>query len=60
LAKNPTASSKLVKAKKRTRRDPDSSRKLILDATEKIMLEDGYASVTTRRVAAVVHPITRN
>ena len=41
-------------AGKRARRDPDTSRKLILDATEKIMVEEGYASVTTRRVAKEV------
>lgn len=37
--------------KKRIRRDPDTTRKLILDAAEKVMLEEGYAAVSSRRVA---------
>ncbi|MEJ5978848.1 TetR/AcrR family transcriptional regulator [Novosphingobium sp. PS1R-30] len=37
--------------KKRIRRDPDTARKLILDAAEKVMLEEGYAAVSSRRVA---------
>jgi AcrR family transcriptional regulator len=36
---------------KRVRRDPATTRKLILDATEKIMVDEGYAAVSTRRVA---------
>jgi AcrR family transcriptional regulator len=36
--------------KKRIRRDPDTTRKLILDATEQLMVEEGYAAVSTRRV----------
>lgn len=39
-----------VKAK-RIRRDPDTTRKLILDATEQLMVEEGYAAVSSRRVA---------
>lgn len=35
----------------RIRRDPDTTRKLILDTTERIMVEEGYAAVTSRRVA---------
>ena len=30
------------------------SRKLILDATERLMVSEGYASVTTRRVASMI------
>lgn len=37
--------------RKRTRRDPDTTRKLILDVTEKLMIEEGYAAVSSRRVA---------
>ncbi len=36
---------------KRIRRDPDTTRTLILDATERLMNEHGYAAVTSRRVA---------
>lgn len=36
---------------KRIRRDPDMTRKLILDATEQIMVEESYAAVSSRRVA---------
>lgn len=36
---------------KRIRRNPETTRKLILDMTQKIMLEEGYAAVSTRRVA---------
>jgi AcrR family transcriptional regulator len=36
---------------KRIRRDPDTTRKLILDATEAIMVEEGYAAVSSRRIA---------
>lgn len=33
------------------RRDPDTTRALILDATEKLMIEEGYAAVSSRRIA---------
>jgi len=36
---------------KRTRRDPDDAKALILDCAERVMLEDGYAAVSSRRVA---------
>jgi AcrR family transcriptional regulator len=36
---------------KRIRRDPDVTKALILDATERLMLDEGYAAVTTRAVA---------
>lgn len=36
---------------KRTRRDPDTARTLILDTTERLMVDEGYAAVTSRRVA---------
>lgn len=36
---------------KRIRRDPDTTRTLILDTTERLMVEEGYAAVTSRRVA---------
>ena len=47
------ARSKLSSAveKKRIRRDPDTTRKLILDTTEKLMVEEGYAAVSSRRIA---------
>jgi AcrR family transcriptional regulator len=36
---------------RRIRRDPDTTRALILDAAERLMVEEGYASVSSRRVA---------
>ena len=36
----------------RRRLDPEQSRAMILDATERLMRREGYAAVTTRRVAA--------
>jgi TetR/AcrR family transcriptional regulator of autoinduction and epiphytic fitness len=36
---------------KRIRRDPDTTRRLILDATERVMVEEGYAAVSSRRIA---------
>lgn len=33
------------------RRDPETTRGLILDATERLMAEEGYAAVSSRRVA---------
>lgn len=36
---------------KRIRRDPDTTRALILDTTERLMIDEGYAAVTSRRVA---------
>jgi AcrR family transcriptional regulator len=40
-----------AEGKKRIRRDPETTRKLILDATETLMVEEGYAAVSSRRVA---------
>lgn len=40
-----------AKAGNRRGRDGAATRKLILDATEKIMREEGYAAVSSRRVA---------
>lgn len=40
--------------KKRIRRDPDTTRRLILDATEQLMVEEGYAAVSSRRVAQLL------
>lgn len=37
--------------RKRVRREPHVARKLLLDVTEKLMSEEGYAAVSTRRVA---------
>lgn len=37
--------------KKRIRREPQVTRKLLLDVTERLMSEEGYAAVSTRRVA---------
>jgi AcrR family transcriptional regulator len=42
---------KTPESKKRIRRDPDTTRGLILDATEKLMTEEGYAAVSSRRIA---------
>jgi AcrR family transcriptional regulator len=36
---------------KRVRRDPEVAKGLILDATERLMLDEGYAAVSTRAVA---------
>lgn len=36
---------------KRIRRDPDTTRTLILDTTERLMVEEGYAAVSSRRIA---------
>lgn len=36
---------------KRARRDPGTTRSLILDQTERIMVEEGYAAVSSRRIA---------
>src|SRR4051794_39149253 len=38
-------------SRKRVRRDPETTRTLILDTTERLMVEDGYAAVSSRRVA---------
>lgn len=40
-----------MEGRKRIRRNPETTRKLILDATEKLMVEEGYAAVSSRRVA---------
>lgn len=37
--------------KKRVRRDPETTRRLILDTTEALMIEEGYAAVSSRRIA---------
>ncbi|MDE2404281.1 MAG: TetR/AcrR family transcriptional regulator [Sphingomonadales bacterium] len=37
--------------KPRVRRDPQTTRALILDTTERLMVEEGYAAVSTRRIA---------
>src|SRR5262245_19068772 len=44
-------SSLATETRKRVRRDPDTTRGLILDTTEKLMVEEGYAAVSSRRVA---------
>lgn len=36
---------------KRVRREPEAAKTLILDATESLMLQEGYAAVSTRAVA---------
>lgn len=41
----------LQETKKRVRRDPETTRGLILDTTEKLMVEEGYAAVSSRRIA---------
>jgi AcrR family transcriptional regulator len=40
-----------VAGAKRIRRDPETTRALILDTTEKLMVEEGYAAVSSRRIA---------
>jgi AcrR family transcriptional regulator len=40
-----------VSKPKRIRRDPETTRTLILDMTESLMVDEGYAAVTSRRVA---------
>ena len=40
-----------VSKPKRIRRDPDTTRTLILDTTERLMVDEGYPAVTSRRVA---------
>lgn len=37
--------------KKRVRRDPETTRGLILDTTERLMVDEGYAAVSSRRIA---------
>lgn len=36
---------------RRIRRDPETTRALILDAAERLMVSEGYAAVSTRRIA---------
>lgn len=50
--KTPTARKTAASRKKRTRRKPSDSKNLILDTTEKLMMDEGYAAVSTRRVAS--------
>lgn len=40
-----------MEKKKRVRRDPDITKALILDAVERIMVEESHAAVTSRRIA---------
>ncbi len=42
---------KTPQTKKRVRRDPETTRALIMDMTEKLMTEEGYAAVSSRRIA---------
>lgn len=42
---------KAPETKKRVRRDPETTRTLIMDMTEKLMTEEGYAAVSSRRIA---------
>ncbi|MBU6268568.1 MAG: TetR/AcrR family transcriptional regulator [Sphingomonadales bacterium] len=41
-----------VTTKKRVRRDPEETRRLILDAAQALMVREGYGAVSTRQVAA--------
>ncbi|HTV95195.1 MAG TPA: TetR/AcrR family transcriptional regulator [Steroidobacteraceae bacterium] len=43
-----------MKPKRRVRQEPSVTRALLLDATERLMVLEGYAAVTTRRVASKV------
>ena len=40
---------------KRIRRDPETARNLILDEAERLMIENGYASVSSRRIAKAIN-----
>lgn len=40
-------------SEKRIRRTPDEARAIILETTKRVMLEEGYAAASTRRVAQV-------
>jgi AcrR family transcriptional regulator len=40
-------------SRRRTREDDSATRTALLDAAQKVMVEEGYAAVTTRRVGAV-------
>ena len=37
--------------KRRVRRDPETTRTMILDTTARLMVEEGYAAVSSRRIA---------
>lgn len=41
----------VTEGRKRLRRDPETTRGLILDMTERLMVEEGYAAVSSRRIA---------
>ena len=43
-----------MRSKRRVRQEPAVTRALLLDATERLMVLEGYAAVTTRRVASKV------
>jgi len=43
-----------LKSKRRVRHEPAVTRGVLLDATERLMVLEGYAAVTTRRVASKV------
>jgi AcrR family transcriptional regulator len=43
-----------LKSTRRVRQDPSATRGTLLDATERLMVLEGYAAVTTRRVASKV------
>ena len=45
---------KILRSKRRVRQEPSVTRALLLDATERLMVLEGYAAVTTRRVASKV------
>ena len=42
---------KAAEKPRRVRREPEVARKLILDAAEQVMRDEGYTAVSTRRVA---------
>ena len=44
----------ILRSKRRVRQEPAVTRALLLDATERLMVLEGYAAVTTRRVASKV------
>jgi AcrR family transcriptional regulator len=50
-AAHPASAKEIAVKPRRVRRDPQVARKLILNAAEQVMRTEGYAAVSTRRVA---------
>lgn len=54
LSRRDRSEVRILKPKRRIRQEPAITRALLLDATERLMILEGYAAVTTRRVASRV------